>query len=89
MYLILSTVKIGAVLFWIVFSALLFGFISVESHLSFLIKAVGYGTLAVHLLEIVYFWFLLRKKSNNIFLDCIQILIFGVFHMISLRNKRA
>ncbi|WP_061287057.1 hypothetical protein [Leptospira interrogans] len=89
MHLILSAVKIGAVLFWIVFGALLFGFISVESHLSFLIKAVGYGTLVVHLLEIVYFWFLLRNKSNNLFLDCIQILIFGIFHMISLRNKRA
>ncbi|EMO53515.1 hypothetical protein [Leptospira noguchii] len=89
MHLILSAVKIGAVLFWIIFGALLFGLISVESHLGFLIKAVGYGTLVVHLLEIVYFWFLLRNKSNNILLDCIQILIFGVFHMIFLRNKRA
>ncbi|WP_036096982.1 hypothetical protein [Leptospira weilii] len=85
---LLQTVKIGIAFFWIVFGADLLGFIQMEEPLGFLVKTIGFGTLVVHLFEIVYFWLTLRHKSTNVFGDILQILAFGVFHMIPLRNKR-
>ncbi|MCG6192918.1 MULTISPECIES: DUF1145 domain-containing protein [Leptospira] len=86
---LLQAAKIVSAFFWIVFGADLFGFIQMGEPLDFLIKVVGFGTLAVHLMEIAYFWLTFKHKSTNPALDALQILVFGVFHMIPLRNKQA
>ncbi|EMJ97811.1 hypothetical protein [Leptospira alstonii] len=85
---LLQAVKIGIAFFWIVFGADLFGWIQMGEPIDFLIQTIGFGTFVVHLFEISYFWFTLRYKSTNVFGDVLQILAFGVFHMIPLRNKR-
>ncbi|AYV57120.1 hypothetical protein [Leptospira kmetyi] len=86
---LLQAVKIGTVFFWIVVGADVFGFIQMGEPLDFLLKTVGFGTFVVHLVEIAYFWLTFKHKSNNPVLDSLQILVFGVFHMIPLRNKQA
>ncbi|MBM9500153.1 hypothetical protein JWG44_07810 [Leptospira sp. 201903071] len=86
---IFQSLKIGTVFFWILVGASLSGALLFGEPLDFLIRAVGIGTLVVHLFEIVYFWFTLKHKSSNPILDALQILVFGVFHMIPLKNKQA
>ncbi|MDF1764739.1 MAG: DUF1145 domain-containing protein [Oleibacter sp.] len=36
---------------------------------------------AVHVLEVLFFVFSLRQKSNNVALDAIQIFVFGMPHL--------
>ncbi|MBM9576907.1 hypothetical protein JWG45_07035 [Leptospira sp. 201903070] len=85
---IFQALKIGTVFFWVLVGASLSGALLFGEPLDFLIRAVGIGTLVVHLFEIVYFWITLKHKSSNPILDAFQIFIFGVFHMIPLKNKK-
>ncbi|PKA02507.1 hypothetical protein CH375_22675, partial [Leptospira ellisii] len=54
---IFRTLKIGTVFFWILVGANLAGVFSLGGPVDLLLRLVGAGTLAVHLIEIVYFWF--------------------------------
>jgi len=40
-------------------------------------------------LEVVYFWVALRDRSDNPFLDALQIFVFGIFHMQRFINARS
>ncbi|MDK2779458.1 MAG: DUF1145 domain-containing protein [Pseudomonadota bacterium] len=41
----------------------------------------GLAVLAVHGLEVLYFWVAFRGKSQAVGSDALQILIFGIFHL--------
>lgn len=36
---------------------------------------------AIHLLEVAYFWFSLKPRSQQPVKDALQILLFGIFHL--------
>jgi len=53
-----------------------------------LLPTVALAVAAIHVLEVVYFWVALRDRSDNPFLDALQIFVFGIFHMQRFINAR-
>ncbi|TGK31023.1 DUF1145 domain-containing protein [Leptospira gomenensis] len=84
---IFQALKIGTVFFWIIVVANLAGAVSLGEPVDYLLRLVGIGTLTVHLFEIAYFWSVLKHKSARPYLDSLQIFVFGVFHLIPLKNR--
>ncbi|XDD51451.1 hypothetical protein AB3N59_06850 [Leptospira sp. WS92.C1] len=84
---IFQTLKIGTVLFWILFGINVSGFFLLGQPIDSLLRLVGVGIFTVHLFEIAYFWFTLKHKSAYPLSDALQILVFGVFHLIPIKNR--
>ncbi|MCA6063689.1 DUF1145 domain-containing protein [Thalassolituus marinus] len=41
----------------------------------------GVAVAAVHVLEVVYFWFAFRQRSTAVLNDVALIMVFGIFHL--------
>lgn len=46
-----------------------------------LLPTIALAVAGIHVLEVAYFWFALKKRSDKPVLDALQILIHGIFHM--------
>lgn len=49
---------------------------------------VGGVVALIHVLEVLLFWIVFRKKSSNVRLDVAQIFVFGMFHLQRFMPKR-
>ena len=46
------------------------------------------GLLLIHAFECIQFWHVIKSKGLSLPLDVIQVLFFGVFHVIMLRQRK-
>lgn len=76
--------KIVTALFWLLVLVVLIG--DFEGVLSWL-PIIGLFVLAIHVLEIIYFWNSLKQRSQRPKVDAFYILIFGIFHLKQFMQK--
>ncbi|MAD44515.1 MAG: hypothetical protein CMI02_06135 [Oceanospirillaceae bacterium] len=78
--------KFATLVFWLL--VILAQVFSWPGLLSWL-PACGLAVLAIHVLEVLYFWFAFRSQSHAVGKDALQILIFGIFHLRRFIDEQA
>lgn len=70
--------KAVTLLFWVLaFVAWVQGW---EGLLGYL-PLVGVIVAGIHVVEVLFFWTVFRKKSTNVRLDAFLVFVFGIFHL--------
>lgn len=86
MRLIMGMGKVVALLFWLAVIANLVS--PFAKPFDLLLSAAGGLLILIHLFEILLFNSLLRGRANP-WLDRLQLLLFGVFHLLGIPRHRA
>lgn len=54
-----------------------------------LLPTVALAVAAIHVLEVIFFWVVLKDRSSTPAADALQIFVFGIFHMQRFIKQKA
>lgn len=77
--------KAITLVFWVL---VITGFIQGWDGLLGYLPMVGLVVAGIHVLEVLLFLAVFRKKSENVRLDAFQVFVFGMFHLQKFMPKR-
>lgn len=78
--------KVVTLLFWLL--AAIAWFQGWQGWLGWL-PSIALAVAAIHVLEVAYFAIALKDRSDNVVMDALQIMVFGMFHMQRFINVKS